>query len=983
MTQEKAGWWADDPIETPRQEGLGRGPFVDRVVALLDEIAPRPSSSVIALVGPWGSGKTSTANLVLQALDPVRWAVGRLNPWALGSADAVMSELLCTIASALPEKATADGAKEKLRRYAAAGAPLLTLIPGIGGVAKDIVAEATKPADDTVQAHFERVRDALAALEQPVMIFVDDVDRLHPDELMALFRAVRVLGRLPYVHYAIAYDQRTIVDLIKETPVARDDEDRALAFLEKIVTVPIDQPVIREEQSAALFTEGIARLLDELEIGVTDELWERLAVEWELLLADDLAQPRGIRRLLAQLRIYLPLLGVGEVDVADYVVVTHLRLFHPRLYRAIRDDRAVLTVPGNSADRARLELWKDGTMVGRAAGEGRQASRLVEAVHRLFPLVADLTVSRLTRCRVEDPDYTDRYFVFGQGDREISDATLLVLTREWAGKGELPSELLWLIDPDLNARQAGHSAGLIRRLAKLAAHLTDDEAARLLSAVVRLMPLPAGSARRSLARPGTALEGLLTSLVAVAADPGVPALIETAYDRGIPAFLSFLNAIPRRNRDASSWQARLTDAAIQRAWRAFRENVELGDAAPDLWAEGLFQRVRRLAGEAAADELLRELVDGGVSVADVAARFVRIDYPNDEIGWVINGLDGDELVHRLGLDRLQAHRADLEVEPATGPEPDNGVSWAGRRRHAQFDLAKIIDAAGDRLPTLPVAAGDPFGGGRLAVLAGAAEGADLLVTASVLTPAGDSVPAPALAATGPTGRQRENLLREALDDSPISDWLRRFAAAGWPVRFTGWQVAMDPGDGRNTTRLTATPEAASGDEPAPSVLAGAVVRTGSANGSTFLRADIAVGLWLSDMEPADRPGAAPRLADLYELLVALTSTLVTEAPPLRRQLTDRPAPTTTVVKLTAEAPRGIDAAVDLTTVERVGRTSGNSLHHAVIPADDAARRSMPKSASDWAVAFLDGWLLGAQYRGYEDTLRRLGKHYAGTPTVGR
>ena len=38
----------------------------------------------------------------------------------------------------------------------------------------------------------------LGEKKQPVLIIIDDVDRLQPDELLALFKAVRVLGRLAY-----------------------------------------------------------------------------------------------------------------------------------------------------------------------------------------------------------------------------------------------------------------------------------------------------------------------------------------------------------------------------------------------------------------------------------------------------------------------------------------------------------------------------------------------------------------------------------------------------------------------------------------------------------------------------------------------------------------------------------------------------------------------------------------------------------------
>ena len=63
-----------------------------------------------------------------------------------------------------------------------------------------------------------------------------------------MFRAVRVLGLLPHVHYVLAYDQETIPDVLSTTPIADKHGARAVAFLEKIITLRLEQPPARLEQ---------------------------------------------------------------------------------------------------------------------------------------------------------------------------------------------------------------------------------------------------------------------------------------------------------------------------------------------------------------------------------------------------------------------------------------------------------------------------------------------------------------------------------------------------------------------------------------------------------------------------------------------------------------------------------------------------------------------------------------------------------------
>ncbi len=46
-------------------------------------------------------------------------------------------------------------------------------------------------------------------------MILDDLDRLTAEELMQVFKLVRLVGRLPYVYYLLGYDEQTLVDLIK------------------------------------------------------------------------------------------------------------------------------------------------------------------------------------------------------------------------------------------------------------------------------------------------------------------------------------------------------------------------------------------------------------------------------------------------------------------------------------------------------------------------------------------------------------------------------------------------------------------------------------------------------------------------------------------------------------------------------------------------------------------------------------------------
>ncbi|MEU1687909.1 P-loop NTPase fold protein [Micromonospora sp. NPDC005707] len=291
-------WWVDDPIDEPGEDLFGRGPFVSRAVALLDQIGSRPSSTVVGLVGPWGSGKTSTIRMIVAGLNPDRWGVTWINPWALSGPDAVVTELLGAMRAAVPEKTSAGArVRQQLSRYGALATPALSMVPVVGSAATAMANEAIQRLTDqgtTLGEQAEQVRNALHALARPTLVVIDDVDRLQPDQLLAVFRAVRVLGRLPHVHYVLAYDQETILDVLSTTPIADKHGARAVAFLEKIVTLRLEQPPVRLEHAESLFNTGCAGALSRASASLSEDAQRRMVEEREAAAASlDRAAQRG------------------------------------------------------------------------------------------------------------------------------------------------------------------------------------------------------------------------------------------------------------------------------------------------------------------------------------------------------------------------------------------------------------------------------------------------------------------------------------------------------------------------------------------------------------------------------------------------------------------------------------------------------------------------------------------------------------------
>ncbi|MFI7302150.1 P-loop NTPase fold protein [Micromonospora aurantiaca] len=998
-------WWVDDPIDEPGEDLFGRGPFVSRAVALLDQIGSRPSSTVVGLVGPWGSGKTSTIRMIVANLNPDRWGVTWINPWALSGPDAVVTELLGAIRGAVPEKASAGTrVRQQLSRYGALATPALSMVPVVGSAATAMANEAIQRLTDqgtTLGEQADQVRDALLALARPTLVVIDDVDRLQPEQLLAVFRAVRVLGRLPHVHYVLAYDQQTVLDVLSTTPIADKHGARAVAFLEKIVTLRLEQPPVRLEHAESLFNTGCAGALGRASASLSEDAQRRLVEEREALLLRVLTEPRSVARLLTQVDIYLPLVGASEVDFVDFITLTFLRITYPRLYQAIAMHRTALVDATEIAEPSRRRPEFDEEALAQLDVPAAHTGRVADALQRLFPRLntdpVRSTVAQHRRRgqrRVSDPDYTERYFALTSIIDEISDGSLAQAIRELADgrRGVATEDLTAALRPNLTDAQAcSRAARTLRRAASLSAELSGSEAAAVIPYVLDQFDHLRGPAAGGFG-PDEEATVWLAALLQQAdgeplpptalGDPGLLPYLLNAIRMAVPepadATIANLAAQP----PGSSWLADVVQATYEAAWARVQEHTCLGDTAPIEPVSLYISRLESAFGDADVDRRITAAVNGGLPVADLAARLVDIEVAFTSTGTHtrISGFDKAAFLGRIGRHRVSAARAQLD-RAAAGTRPGAldraDVSWANRRRFAASALIEALDAGitepGRLLPAPPEEQRHPFTNHRPSLMNDGGEPLDLTLQVAVLLPAGDETPTGAHNGWGPPAGTREEIFLAAMRSAPISGWLR--------ARHSDWGIAAEPwaisdANGRHYTTAQSGARAATpgalGMRQALPVRVGAQLITGHAAQSPSqqsLLLTVGIGFHLAELDERHRPAeararvvplpAAFTLHGLFELTDALVRCAQT-AKALWMQLDDQsPPPETALLHLSLTTAEGLPAVVDLSIYPRRG-TAVRNQYFKVYQYRSGSR--------DIAAAALRDWLSEAGYRHHEQAI---------------
>lgn len=444
-------WLSDDPLDRLEDELFGRSHLIDRTLEVLAGVSRQSASSIIGLVGAWGSGKSTVLNGLIQKLSAPdaftsetmerEWRVAEFNPWLFAGSAALHRGFFTAIRNALPEDQRWKQAKQDLIDFGHKVSPI-TAVAGLFGIDGQSATNGLLEAitDDVVTTR-DRIAAALMDLKQPILVVLDDLDRLTADELLQVFKLVRLAGRLPYVYYLLSYDEHTLVDLLSHTDlVSTGDERRGLDYLEKIVQVRIDMPLLRPFEVDRVVASAITHLARKHKIRLDSHELQEIITRFDDLLSKRLRSPRAIKRVFGQVDAFLGAVG-AEVDYGDYLVVTWLRTMEPGVYLLLQKRRDELLGSGGG-------LWRAMEAPHRSA-EARRAAWIqaltdahvrdadaddilwllgtlfdsVGRVHRLEdPAKTSGSRPQPLPGKLQHPEYFDRFFAFGVPADDLADA---------------------------------------------------------------------------------------------------------------------------------------------------------------------------------------------------------------------------------------------------------------------------------------------------------------------------------------------------------------------------------------------------------------------------------------------------------------------------------------------------------------------------------------------------------------------------------
>jgi hypothetical protein len=339
--------------------------------------------AVVGVLGTWGSGKTSFINLARPHFEGGSAAVVDFNPWMFSGVEQLADRFFAQISARLRLRPDLAEVGKQLERY---GEVLsgIAWVPVVGAWAERVraavkgLAALVRRKSEDLDARRAKLERALRALGKPLVVVLDDIDRLTTDEIRDVFKLVRLTASFPNVVYVLAFDRLRVEDALSGQGIPGRD------YLEKILQVAIDLPVAPTE----VLNREVLQAIDSALSTISDPgpfdlgLWSDVFME---VVRPLIRNMRDVRRFAAA--VYGTVRDLdGQVALVDVLALEAVRVFLPDVFRQMQGAVAALTTTspiGYHGQDHENELKEDVERLIKAAGE--RAEVVQALVKRLFP----------------------------------------------------------------------------------------------------------------------------------------------------------------------------------------------------------------------------------------------------------------------------------------------------------------------------------------------------------------------------------------------------------------------------------------------------------------------------------------------------------------------------------------------------------------------------------------------------------------------
>ena len=194
-------------------------------------------SFAIGITSEWGTGKTTFLRRLKEEIwwENISRDIVDFNPWMCQSAEQVTKDFFSTLRNSLSQRhpALSDPIKKYAKQLRA-----ITL-PVFGSISFELDFNIS---DKSLLETKQQLSGEFSKLEKPVVVIIDDLDRLDSREVFEVLRLIRNTADLSNMIYLVAYDKNYITKILENQHISDPT-----AYLEKIFQLEIQLPLVSDD----------------------------------------------------------------------------------------------------------------------------------------------------------------------------------------------------------------------------------------------------------------------------------------------------------------------------------------------------------------------------------------------------------------------------------------------------------------------------------------------------------------------------------------------------------------------------------------------------------------------------------------------------------------------------------------------------------------------------------------------------------------
>lgn len=380
----------DVPVGSHGTDEFERDDFV-KTLSRTIVLPPKANSLVLALESAWGSGKSSVLDLLCRELvgHPDNPLIVRFNPWLATGQDRIFRAFFSQFSASLLKK----GEKSLATGLISFGEAIEDLLPAGARVFPRIGFQHIRrlvgriPIID-LEGERENLNEAVSKVNRPIVVIIDDIDRLAPSDIRIVFQLVKAIASFPRVAYLLAFDPEPIDSALS----FGGNSETGRQFRDKIVQANVVLPKIRYRTRKQYLTSKLNERLKFWRFDL-DQREERVLERAIPRVLSALRTPRDMKRVLNKMLLTADNVR-NEVNIADVLVLETLHAKFPKIANIIRQNPRVVDPSGygdeetSSSEFARISREQ--------MDEKKEKSEKLKELTDLYPDDRDVLSSLLT-----------------------------------------------------------------------------------------------------------------------------------------------------------------------------------------------------------------------------------------------------------------------------------------------------------------------------------------------------------------------------------------------------------------------------------------------------------------------------------------------------------------------------------------------------------------------------------------------------------